>query len=225
MESAEIKQFDAIVDFVRDLDIVFGETHKNVRLYRHLLDKTTHTHVKPAQKHIESFRKFVDENICALREKDASKLTEPVITYTDRVYVDVADLLSGCDTETKSAIWNHLITFNALCNPSEQSLALMHGDGDDFIEDIINTVTNSIDPSTVGGDPMAIAMGLVSSGKLSGIISSMSDKFASGSIDPDKMLKKVTEMYSSITKEHDGAPDIATILSTFGNINGSQNNK
>jgi len=226
METTQ-KIFDAITDFVSDLHMVFGEEYKNVTLYKYLLDKTTHQNVVPVQKHVEVFRTFVNGNADAIERKDASLLAQPVVLYSERVFIDVGDLLSKCTKETSNAVWNHILAINAHINPSEKALVLLkesvessgNNDSDDFLQDIINTVTSSVDPNT-GGDPMMIAMNLMSSGKLSSIISNMTTKFNDGSINPDDLLKRVTTMYTDMTAGDETAPDISSIISTFGGVSG-----
>lgn len=218
MDQHDFTIFKAISDFVSDLYTVYGEKHKSIALYHRLVSKTTIVDKDPVQKHIAVFTRFCDANSKALEERDASKIVDPLIKYSDRVFVKLDTIMEHSDKETRTAIWNHLLTINALIHPGERSLELLKtsseaGD-DDFITDIIDAVSSNIDPVT-NANPMAAAMALVSSGKLTDIISSMSDKFASGTLDPEALLRKVSGMYSKMTEGDKDAPDIGTIISSI----------
>jgi len=218
MDQHEFAIFKAISDFVADLNTVYGEKHKSIALYHRLVSKTTILDKDPVRKHIGVFTRFCDANSKALEEKDANRIVDPLIKYSDRVFVKLDTIMEHSDSETRAAIWNHLLTINALIYPGERSLELLRtsreASDDDFITDIIDAVSSNIDPTT-NTNPMAAAMALVSSGKLTDIISSMSDKFASGTLDPEAMLKKVSSMYSKMTEGDKDAPDIGTIISSI----------
>ena len=61
--------FKTISNFTNDLGNVFSEKHRPLKLYVHLINKTTLSHETPIQKHIDAFRQFCLEN----RESIASK--------------------------------------------------------------------------------------------------------------------------------------------------------
>ncbi len=217
MDQHEFTIFKAISDFVSDLNTVYGEKHKSIALYHRLVSKTTIVDKDPVRKHINVFARFCDANSKALEEKDAGNIVDPLIKYSDRVFVKLDTIMEHSDSDTRAAIWNHLLTINALIHPGERSLELLRtsrASDEDFITDIIDAVSSNIDPTTTT-NPMAAAMALVSSGKLTDIISSMSDKFASGTLDPETMLKKVSSMYSKMTEGDKDAPDIGTIISSI----------
>lgn len=219
--------FSAIKDFVSDLSIVFGSDSKGVALYKHLLDKTTLQNSKPVQKHIDVFKEFIETNMNAIAAKDTKLFNTNVITYSERVMIDIVNILESSSSETSDAVWNHLLTINARINPSESALTLLKESVEcssdkastDFLQEIVDTVTSSVDPNT-GGDPMMIAMGLMSSGKLSSIISNMTTKFNDGTINPNDLLKRVSEMYTDMTANDASAPDISSIISTFSGAPG-----
>ena len=217
MDTQTTSVFERIVEFVNDLNTVFGKTHKNIGLYNRLLEKTTVSNEKPVLKHVSIFKDFLSENIEALKARSSDKLNGKIV-YSERVNLDISVLLSEGDSNTCSAIWQHLLTINAILFPTSEALTLLQSEPEDtdFIKEIIDTVSNSIDPSS-SSDPMTLAMELMSSGKLTGIVSSMTSKFTSGEIDPDKMLEKVNKMYSTITAGNENAPDLSSIISSLTN--------
>ncbi len=223
MDAKTFSVFKAIADFVVDLDTVFGSENKPIAFYKSLVEKTTIIHEKPVLKHIELFKTFCTENISALTERDSSKLKQATIAYSERVFINVQQVLTGGNKETRDAIWKHLLTINALINPTEDALVLLQSsdkrNSDDLIQDIIDTVTENVDPSSTG-DPIAAAMRLVNSGKLASIITNLTEQFTNGTLNPEAMLKKVTQMYSNVTQGDSNAPDISSLLSS---IQGMQN--
>ena len=48
--------FKAISEFVFDLELVFGKTHKEVLLYKRLLSKTTILNEGPVKRHVNYFQ-------------------------------------------------------------------------------------------------------------------------------------------------------------------------
>ena len=72
----EIIAFKAISDFTKELCENFASKDKNhsLKLYEHLLNKTTLSHDKAIKKHIEAFREFIVCNREALYNKDSSKI-------------------------------------------------------------------------------------------------------------------------------------------------------
>lgn len=216
--------FKAISEFVFDLELVFGKTHKEVLLYKRLLSKTTILNEGPVKRHVTIFKSFIDSNLTAITEKSSDKLTTHKLVYSERVFIDLYTLLKECDKDTETAVWNHLLKINALVNPSEQSLALTsflsnttpsNGE-DDLLTDLISTVKDSLTGETVT-NPMETAMSLVSSGKLSNIISTMTQKFSTGALNPEDLLKKVMNIYTTETQGNEDAPDINQFISSIVN--------
>lgn len=216
---SEYEIFRAIADFIIDLDSVYGSKYKSVSLYRRLVSKMTVANEEPIRKHIAVFSQFCAANAAALESGDLSSLSQPLLKFSDRVFVQLDTILAKADAETTRTILTHLLTINALVHAGDsKALALLSSAGkrspaDDMISDIMRTVTESIDPG-MSQDPLTAVMGLVSSGKFTSMISSMAQGVASGSVNPEDMLKKVTSMYMHVTKDDKDAPDINTIISS-----------
>lgn len=62
--------FKTISNFTNDLGDVFSEKHRPLKLYVHLINKTTLSHEQPIQKHIEAFRDFCIANRDAISSKN-----------------------------------------------------------------------------------------------------------------------------------------------------------
>ena len=220
MENSEYEIFKAIVDFIIDLDTVYGSKYKSISLYKRLVSKMSILNTDPIRKHIAVFAAFCADNKLALESGDMSNLPQPLLKYSDRVFVQLDTVVAKSDVETNKTILKHLLTINALINSSDKTAVALLSNAnvsrnstDDVLTDLINTVTESIDPRS-GADPVSAAMGLISSGKLSNIISTMTTGVTNGTINTEAMLKKVTSMYMQVTKDDRDAPDINSIIST-----------
>ena len=113
--------FKAISNFTTCLGEVFGQDHRALKLYAHLINKTTISHEKPIQKHIEAFRDFCIKNREAIFEKKKNKFDkDSKITYSNRVYIDMNTILTEADMDTQAVIWKHLLTISALTDPLER---------------------------------------------------------------------------------------------------------
>lgn len=211
--------FQAIKDFVCDLNSEFGETNKPLSLYNTLLSKTTLSHTIHISKHVDLFRDFINSNKDVLTNTDLSLLSKPKLEYSEKVYINFEDIIPSCGQDTKKALLKHLANINALLNPTEDAMQLIKSvcgtsDSDyDFITDIISTVTENIDTENIS-DPMTTAMSLLSSGKLTKIFDDMRTKFTEGSLDPAQLLKKVSKIYSEVSQGEADLPDISTLISS-----------
>ena len=124
--------FKAIINFVNDLNSLFGEFQHSLKLYHHLITKTTFAHEKPILKHIEAFTAYCVANQEAIMNKDKNRLTHDSIQYSERVYINIHKLFfpttvkfKQIDSETEEAIWKHLIYLSARTNPNESALRLL----------------------------------------------------------------------------------------------------
>ena len=124
--------FKAIINFVNDLNSLFGEFQHSLKLYHHLITKTTFAHDKPILKHIEAFTAFCVSNQEAIMNKDKNRLNQDNIQYSERVYINLHKLFfpttvrsKVMDVETEEAIWKHLIYLSARTNPNEGALRLL----------------------------------------------------------------------------------------------------
>jgi hypothetical protein len=104
MEDNSLIAFKAITTFTKELTSVFGKTHRPLKLYNHLITKTTLAHDEIIKKHIQAFREFCVENSEALYEKNKEKITKTKVEYSNRVYIDLKLILNKADRK-------HLMSF------------------------------------------------------------------------------------------------------------------
>ena len=58
-EQNQLVAFKSIANFINDLSDAFGDEFNNLKLYSHLISKTTLSHEKAIDKHVNSFKDFV----------------------------------------------------------------------------------------------------------------------------------------------------------------------
>ena len=118
--------FKAISTFCTALEEVFGEDSRELKLYTHLISKTTLSHDKAISKHIDAFRLFCTENRDALESKDVSKLVENKIIYSDKVFIDIACIFNTSDKDTSTVIWKHLLTIATFVDPTSKARQILN---------------------------------------------------------------------------------------------------
>lgn len=231
MDNTSVLIFKAITGFISDLNIVFGAKHKSIALYNRLLEKTGLVNVGPIHKHIDCFRKFFMTNKNAMEEKKAELFTDSKISYSDRVYVDVATVIRQSTQENVSIIWKHLLTIWGLVDPTSQARRILHdsiqnSNGQDkesqFLSDIIEKVEKTVgDQNNVDtSNPMAAVSSLMSSGVFTDLITGMQSGLSDGSLDIGKLMGSVQTMMGKMGGGGGGGgggmPDLSAMMSMMG---------
>jgi hypothetical protein len=194
--------FKAITSFIHDLNEIYGEQQKPLLLYDHLIEKTGIIHEEPIKKHIYVFKDFVTKNEDGILSKNIDKINEKMIKYSDKVYIDVYDILEKKD-ENQDCIWQHLLTLLALLNPSGQAKNLLKkeketkGQEEDFLASLIDKVGQHIDPTA--SNPMENMTSLMSSGVFTDLMSSMDQGIGNGSLDMHKLVGSLQTMIGSLS--------------------------
>ena len=203
--------FKAISNFTMSLEEVFGEDERPLKLYVHLIGKTTLSHEKAINKHIEAFRTFCVANREALEHKDASKLVETKISYSERVYIDFSNIFKSSDRETSEVIWKHLLTISALLDPTGKARQILKATAQkesgpvteaNFLNDIIGKVEKHVDPDA---NPMEAVASIMNSGVFAELVGGMGNGLQDGSLDLGKLMGTVQTMVSSLTENVGGS--------------------
>ena len=235
--------FKGIINFVNDLNSLFGETQHSLKLYHHLITKTTFAHDKPILKHIEAFTNYCIANNDAIMGKDKSRLNNDNIQYSDRVYINIRCIffpttrkVKAVDLETEEAIWKHLIYLSARTNPNENALRLLktvieskserkeggvnvnigEGNEKEFLTNIMNKVENCIDPNST--NPLQAISSIMSSGLLTELVSDMGQGIENGSINLNSLMGTVQSMVSNMSPGAQGATSSDGTQSPLGGI-------
>jgi hypothetical protein len=224
----ELIPFKAISSFIAALNEAFGTQHHPVKLYDRLLSKTTLSNDRIIKKHIEIFRLFCVNNRDCIVAKNKN-LVEPVVTYSERVFVDMSVIFEKADSETSEIIWKHLLTISALLDPAGKAKDILKNSNTkeaDFLSDIINKVESNIKPNA---NPLEAVSSIMQSGVFNDLLSSMNNGMQDGSLDLGKLMGTVQTMCSSLGNMNPGgapngapggAPDMMNMINTMvSNLN------
>lgn len=178
LSSSEVDVFRALNDFVTDLQTAFS-SNKPVCLYKALLDRTGLGQAAFVRKHNQAFKKFYELNKDHILKINLKNL-EGKISYSDRVFIDIPQLLrSSPDQETQNAICGHLLNIATMIDPESNA------------EAALQKVTAAISEP---GNPMA-AMFSAFTGN--GNTREMAEEIQS--IDPNEMSRVMQQMFNPQT--------------------------
>jgi hypothetical protein len=190
--------FKALSKFINELAEMFSADNHSLKLYNRLIQKTTLSHDNAIRKHIDIFRTFCTGNRECIINKNKN-LVNPVLEYSDKVFINFSDIFKESDAETSSVIWNHLLTISALVDPSSKAKEILKNSKDtkeaDFLSNILNKVENNVNPNS---NPLEAVSSIMSSGVFTELISGMNNGIQDGSLDLGKLMGTVQQMCSSI---------------------------
>lgn len=225
--------FKAISDFTKELGEIFTAKNKNhsLKLYEHLLNKTTLTHEKAIAKHIDAFRDFCISNREAIFNKDYSLFVKNRVEYSSKVYIDFLNIFKESDDETSIVIWKHLLTISALLDPAGKAKKILQESKDtkevNFLTEIINKVESNIKPNS---NPLEAVSSIMSSGIFNDLITGMNSGIQNGDLDLGKLMGTVQTMCTSLNGDLNtsggGSNEMGNIINNLmTNIGGLNINK
>lgn len=218
--------FKAISNFTNELGEMFAKKQRSLKLYCHLINKTTIAHDKPIQKHINAFRAFCVANRESITQKNEElKITK--ILYSQRVFIDMEEIFKIADKETKDAIWSHLLCISALVDPAGKAKEILKksiedsksgGGESEFLTNIIDKVEQHVDPNA---NPMEAVSSIMQSGIFTDLIGSMHNGMSDGSLDLSKLMGTVQNMVSSLGEQTEGDPNMPNPMSMISTMMGA----
>ena len=200
----ELIAFKAISEFTKELGEIFTSKDKNhsLKLYEHLLNKTTLTHDKAIKKQIEAFREFCVSNRDAIKSKNFSLLVKDKVVYSTRVFIDFTSIFKEADRETTAVIWKHLLTISALVDPAGKAKEILKNSSStkeaNFLSDIIEKVESNVNPNS---NPLEAISSIMSSGVFNELITGMNSGIQNGDLDLGKLMGTVQTMCSTLTSD------------------------
>ncbi len=204
MNNSELMSYKAISDFTKELNNISEDNH-SLKLYVHLLNKTTLSHDKAIRKHISIFRDFCIANRDGILKKDFSIFTQDRLEYSSRVFIDFKKIFSESDTETTNAIWKHFLTISALLDPAGKAKELLKKNANkeaDFLSNIISKVENNVKPDS---NPLEAVSSIMNSGIFNELISDMNSGLENGNLDLSKLMGTVQQMCNGLNTSSDGS--------------------
>ena len=180
----------------------FGSQQRSLQLYNRLIEKTTIVHEKPIQKHIVSFRHFLEKNKVAIFEKKID-LVKGTIHYSNNVFINISHILRKATPTDKHVIWEHLMTIYATIFPNSKAKELLkkslsstpNKNEQNFLQSVFNNIGSHVDPNA---NPMDSMGSIMKSGLFQNLVGDMSKGIESGGLDLGKLMGTVTGMISSL---------------------------
>jgi hypothetical protein len=226
--------FKTINTFVNELSDIFSAQNHPLKLYQHLLEKTTVNHEKVIEKHILAFRKFCISNRELIMSKNISKLSskDSKIEYSDKVYIDFSSIFKSADKDTTMVIFDHLLTISALVDPTSKAREILKNDEKskeaDFLSSMIEKVEENVNINS--SNPLEVVNSIMSSGVFNDLLSNMNNSLQDGSLDLGKLVGTVEKLCSSMAPPGEGGAGgpggNINLMQMLGNLNlGNLNNK
>jgi len=211
--------FKAISSFIKELDSTFGNDQHSLKLYQHLISKTTFSHTVAIAKHISIFRDFCVLNrdaITAMNDKLINQESYK-ITYSEKVSIDMKSIFLIADNDVKKVLWKHILTISAIVDPNGKAKQILLSKKSlskegEFISGILDKIESSVDPK---GNPLDAIQGIMSSGVLSDLVNGMGSGLKDGTLDIGKLINSVQGLVTGM-KDSDNdstSPDIGKLMS------------
>ncbi len=202
--------FKCIVNFIHDLNELYGEEQKSLQLYNLLMEKTGIVHQEPIKKHIKIFYDFCKENEDAIISRDATRISQWKIEYSDKVFIDLKPIYESTDSDNRSILWEHFITLLAVLIPTSKAKEILADQKrekqkngkpaheEDFLTNIIQKVSSSINVED-SNDPGKMMSGLMSSGVFNELVEDMNSGISNGDLDIGKMMSSLQGVMGNLS--------------------------
>ena len=197
-------KFKAISTFVNDIGTLFSKKQHSLKLYCHLINKTTLTHDKAIEKHIDAFTSFCLSNREGIISKDYKKFTNFKIIYSEKCFIDVKNIFDKADADSTKSIWKHLLLLSALLDPEAKAKEILKKDASnegDFLTKILSKVEKEVDGKS---NPMEAISSILQTGLFTDIVQDMNDGFKSGQLDMGKMMGTMQQIVGQIPSQTSG---------------------
>jgi hypothetical protein len=189
----QLYAFQNIVEFIQSLKNYYGEKNKQLNLYNRLVAKTYISDTQVVLRHVEVFRLFCVSNREAISERDTKKFTNSTIHFSDRIMLNIADILDHLDPESKLVAWDYILVIDALLDPengAKQLLTALKNNSMPISDVPLDAYSNNFSLSSLASslDPTMI-MSL-----LGGMGGGLNGSGSGGGGDPMNILKMVGNM-------------------------------
>lgn len=218
-EDTSLIAFKTISNFVNDLASVFGKKNHSLKLYRRLINKAQITHDKAIKKHLDAYSKFCVANREAILEQDETKLIEPKINYSDKVFIDMSKIFPESDKETKPVIWQHILTISAILDPhnkAKEVLKKVTEKSTGTEADFLNGLMDKIQQSGAGNNPMEAVGSILQGGGINDLVNSMQ----SGDFDIGKLVGMVQGMVGNLNEQAGDDPEAQKAMGMINGLSG-----
>ena len=222
--------FSKFVQFVEDINDVFGSKFKSIKMYhivvtklKELKDSDTNTDTEERiSQHVKILCEFIKANNQAILKQDENLFVQNQIKYSDSIYIDVLSILKN--TDEKSAIWKHLLLLESLYDPASNAreildrLLIEDTEENKLIKNIASKLENpevmskfsNINPSS---NPFDMIQTLSSSGLMDSLMGGLTGDLQKA--DPKKLIGTMRNMLDVISNQLESSDPNAELKLPF----------
>lgn len=203
----KLKIFSRIVNFVNQLNNVFGKRQHSLQLYNRLITNIKISSTLGIDKHIDIFKDFTLKNRECIVSKCPSKLVENNIKYSDNINIKMKEIFRMSDIDTTKIIFDHLIVINALLNSTTENKEILkdslkstsssNNAEKNCIDEIISNLENVIDPQN--SNSAAEILKLTTNPNFTNMMKNMIGGITSGDLDPAKLFTTAVNMSKDLS--------------------------
>ncbi len=203
MYTLDSELYQSFFKMVQSLDEVFGDSHKPLHLYAHLLNKITSQHGGAIERNCMIVKDFCQRNENGISNQDITQLEEPVLRYSDKVYVDFDAIFKVSDADSQTQIWKHLLTIQihlgSNAESAKQQLQQLYKSSPVNNDSVMSFFNQNGDMNDIfkalGGDSFAQSIqSIMESENFKNLMTDVKAKIDGGEIDISKLSAVVANM-------------------------------
>jgi len=209
--------FDKFVAFVQDLNEVFGQRTKSIKMYNIVLTRLHELKQEGKQditdrlnQHVKILEEFLTSNKEAILKQDVELLVSKQIKYSESIYIDFDVVLNK--NEESSAVWKHLLLLQSLSNPDTKASEVLNKliQEDTAESKLIKNIASKLESSDImdkigsqgmSANPFDMISTLTSSGIMDSLMGGVSGDL--NNVNPKKLLSTMRTMLDSIASQID----------------------
>jgi hypothetical protein len=212
--------FLKFAQFVQDLNEVFGQKTKSIKMYNIVLQKLIE--LKNEGKdisdrifpHTSVLEAFLRANKDAIMAQDASLIVSKQIKYSDSIYIDIDMVIHH--SEEKTAIWKHLLLLESLTDPESNAKNILNKliKEDTHEAKLIKNLASKLESpeimeklggQNISANPFEMMQTLTSSGLMDSIMGGMTGDI--NKVNPKKLLGTMKNMLDMISSQMEDGED------------------
>ncbi len=207
--SRNSKIFKAINEFADQLNDAFGKDDTNVNKVYRILAKTSITNRKVVARHLVIFHEFLEKNRMPILARSYEDFNQDRIELTDRIGMNLKDIIQQADTPTRKVIWQHLFNIMYMFDPedtvvkNELKVAIAESDTREnkFLMDTFSKFEDVMKSSNGDErkDPMAMMSGLMQSGFLNDMIGNINSGVSKGDLNIKGLISTVQNLLGNLS--------------------------
>jgi hypothetical protein len=231
------KAFVKILSFLNELNECFGHKHDNINKYYRLLKNVDKSNEYAINKNVKVFEDWYANNKSAVTKKTHKLIVDPTIKFSDRVFINIADLIKEADQETKDIIWSHLQIILLIIQPSDEVISaveatakavetvnndipqLPFNTNNKSIKKIMNKMQTAFQQKQFANESEALSS-LMNPGMFGELVETMNKDIESGELTLAGLVSDVQEMVGNVTGQQ--IPNLSAMMGMLGGMMGNE---